>query len=90
MCETDFFSARGCANFRFIYIDRHRGEGGIVLLKAALVLLFIWLVGVLRVYDVGSLVHVPLLVGLMFLMLAFLKARDTAASDQTNSSTSLK
>ena len=60
-----------------------------MLLKAALLLLFIWLLGVLNVYDVGTLVHVRLLIGLMFLMLAFLKARDTAR-DQTNSSNSRK
>ena len=56
-------------------------------LKAALLLLFIWLLGVVGVYDVGRLVHVPLLVGLMLLLLAFLKARDAAASDRTDSDT---
>ena len=56
-----------------------------LLLKAALLLLLVWLLGVVGAYDVGSLVHVPLLVGLMLLLLAFLKAHDAAASDQTDS-----
>ena len=56
-----------------------------MLLKAALLLLVAWLVGVVGVYDVGSLVHVSLLVGLMLLLLALLKARDAAASDRTDS-----
>jgi hypothetical protein len=38
-----------------------------------------WLIGVIGVYDVGDLVHVLLLVGLMFLLLAFSRARDAAA-----------
>jgi len=49
-----------------------------MLFKIALLLLFVWLLGVLGVYDVGTLVHVPLLVGPMLLLLAFLKARDAA------------
>jgi hypothetical protein len=47
-----------------------------MLFKIALVLLAAWLVGVLGVYNVGDLVHVLLLVGLMLLLLAFLRARD--------------
>ena len=50
-----------------------------MLFKVALVLLTAWLLGVLGVYRVGDLVHILLLVGLMLLLLAFLKARDTAA-----------
>lgn len=50
-----------------------------MLFKIALVLLLSWLVGVVGVYDVGDLVHVLLLVGLMLLLLAFLRARDAAA-----------
>ncbi|HYU77712.1 MAG TPA: DUF5670 family protein [Vicinamibacterales bacterium] len=46
--------------------------------KAALVLLIAWLVGLLGVYDLGRLVHVLLLVGLMLLLLGALKARDAA------------
>ena len=47
-----------------------------MLFKAALVLLAIWLLGLVGVYRVGDLVHVFLLVGLMLLLLAMLKARD--------------
>ena len=49
-----------------------------MLFKAALVLLAIWLLGLVGVYRVGDLVHVFLLVGLMVLLLAMLKARDAA------------
>jgi len=49
-----------------------------MLFKASLVLLAIWLLGVVGVYRVGELVHVSLLVGLMLLLLAMLKARDAA------------
>jgi hypothetical protein len=61
-----------------------------VLLKAALLLLIAWLFGVVGVYNVGSLVHVLLLVGLMLLLLGMLKARDAAASRRTDSSTGEK
>ena len=50
-----------------------------MLFKVALVLLIAWLLGVLGAYRLGDLVHILLLVGLMLLLLAFLKARDTAA-----------
>jgi hypothetical protein len=49
-----------------------------MLFKIALVLLSVWLVGVVGVYNVGDLVHVLLLAGLMFLLLAFLRAREAA------------
>lgn len=49
-----------------------------MLLKAALLLLFAWLLGVLGLYRVGELVHVLLIVGLMLLLLAVLKGRDAA------------
>ena len=49
-----------------------------MLLKAALVVLFVWLAGVLGVYDAGTLVHVFLLVGLMLFLLGALKAREVA------------
>jgi hypothetical protein len=49
-----------------------------MLFKAALVLLAIWLLGLVGVYRVGDLVDVFLLVGLMLLLLAMLKARDAA------------
>jgi hypothetical protein len=50
-----------------------------MLFRTALVLLSLWLIGVAGVYNVGDLVHVLLLVGLMFLLLAFLRSRDAAA-----------
>jgi hypothetical protein len=40
--------------------------------------LITWLVGVFFFRSVGDVVHVPLLVGLALLMLAFLRARDEA------------
>jgi hypothetical protein len=46
----------------------------------AFVLLVAWLVGVIGLYDAGDLVHGLLLVGLMLLLLAVLRARDAAAS----------
>jgi hypothetical protein len=49
-----------------------------MLLKIALVVLIAWLLGVLGVYPVGDRVHVLLLVGLMLLLLGFLRARDAA------------
>jgi hypothetical protein len=49
-----------------------------MLFKIACGLLIAWLLGVLGVYHVGDLVHVLLLVGLMLLLLAFLRARDAA------------
>jgi hypothetical protein len=50
-----------------------------MLFKIALVLLSVWLIGVVGVYNVGDMVHVLLLVGMMLLLLAFLRARDAAA-----------
>ena len=49
-----------------------------MLLKIGLVLLVAWLLGIVGVYQVGQGVHVFLLVGLMLLLLGFLKARDSA------------
>lgn len=49
-----------------------------MLFTAAIVLLAIWLLGVVGAYRAGDLVHVFLLVGLMTLLLAMLKARDAA------------
>jgi Family of unknown function (DUF5670) len=49
-----------------------------MLFKIAFVLLVAWLLGVLAAYPAGDLVHVLLLVGLMLLLLAFLRARDAA------------
>ena len=49
-----------------------------MLLKIAIVLLMGWIIGVVGVFEVGDLVHVLLLVGLMLLLLAFVKAREAA------------
>ena len=49
-----------------------------MLFRVAFVLLIAWLLGVLGLYRVGDLVHVLLLVGLMLLLLAFLRAREAA------------
>jgi hypothetical protein len=49
-----------------------------MLFKTALVLLAAWVLGALGVYTLGNMVHVLLLVGLLFLLLAFSKARDAA------------
>lgn len=49
-----------------------------MLFKMALALLTGWLLGIVGVYDVGSLVHVLLLVGLLLLLLAAVTARDAA------------
>jgi hypothetical protein len=49
-----------------------------MLFKIALVLLSLWLIGVVGVYNIGDSVHVLLLVGLMLLLLAFLRARDAS------------
>ena len=49
-----------------------------MLFKASFVLLAIWLPGLVGVYRAGDLVDVFLLVGLMLLLLAMLKARDAA------------
>ena len=49
-----------------------------MLFKIALVLLAAWLLGLVGLYNIGDLVHVLLLVGLLLLLLAFLRARDAA------------
>ena len=58
-----------------------------MLFKAAFALLAIWLTGRLLdrvgIYPVGDLVHVFLLVGLMLLLLAMLKAREAALRPPT-------
>jgi Family of unknown function (DUF5670) len=53
-------------------------------LKAAVVLLVAWLLGVIGVYKIGDLAHVLLLVGLMLLLVAFLRAREAAAPRNDN------
>ena len=49
-----------------------------MLFKMAVTLLVVWLIGMFGVYGGGDLVHIFLLVGLMLVLLAFLKARDAA------------
>ena len=56
-----------------------------MLLKAAFVVLTVWLVGVLGLYEAGSVVHVLLLVGLLMLLLGALKARDAAVGRDIDS-----
>lgn len=56
-----------------------------MLLKAALLLLVAWLLGVVGVYNVGTLVHVLLLVGLMLLLFAGAKALQAPAGRGTGS-----
>ena len=54
-------------------------SGGEMLLKIGLILLVAWLLGIVGVYRLGQNVHIFLLVGLMLLLLGFLRARDAAA-----------
>ena len=49
-----------------------------MLVKVGVVLLAVWLLGLVGVYRIGDLFHVFLLVGLMLLLLGFLRARDAA------------
>ena len=49
-----------------------------MLFKVAFVLLVVWLVGVIGLFDIGELVHGFLLVALMLLLLGFVRARDAA------------
>jgi hypothetical protein len=61
-----------------------------MLFTVGLVLLAMWMVGLVGVYRIGDLFHGFLLVGLMLLLLGFLRARDAAvraASSQTNKTT---
>ena len=49
-----------------------------MLITTAIALLIVWLLGMYGVYRMGALAHVFLLVGLMLLLLAVLKAREAA------------
>jgi hypothetical protein len=51
-----------------------------MLLTAAALALGVWLLGVVGAYDLGALVHVFLLGGLMLLLVGVLKSRDEAAA----------
>jgi hypothetical protein len=54
-----------------------------MLFRIAFCLLATWLIGVAGLYRVGDLVRVLLLVGLMIMLLAFLRARDVALRRDT-------
>lgn len=69
------------------FLERVAAVGGDMLFKIALALLAIWVLGVIGLYSAGDLVHVLLLVGLMLLLLALLKARDAAARRAVDRST---
>jgi uncharacterized membrane protein len=56
-----------------------------MLLQVAVLLLIAWLLGIVGLYNLGTLVHVLPLVGLMLLFLGVLKARDAAAPARTDS-----
>jgi len=56
-----------------------------MLLKAALLSLLVWLLGVSGLYNAGTLVHVFLLGGLMLLLMAVVKARDAAGRPKSHS-----
>jgi hypothetical protein len=49
-----------------------------MLVKAALIMLVVWLAGVLGAFEAGTLVHVLLLAGLALLLLGALRAREDA------------
>jgi hypothetical protein len=57
-----------------------------VLIRIAVVLLIAWIIDVLGVYRPGTLVHILLLIGLMLLLLGFLRARDAAVRRNIQSS----
>ena len=56
-----------------------------MLFKIGLVLLVCWLLGVGGAYDLGQLVHLQLLAGLMCLLLGALRARDAVTHQDANS-----
>jgi hypothetical protein len=49
-----------------------------MLFKVGFVLLAVWSLGLAGVYRMGDLFHVFLLVGLLLLLIGFLRARDAA------------
>jgi hypothetical protein len=50
----------------------------------ALALLLVWLLGVIGVYPGGQTFHLLLLVGLLFLLIGFVKHRDAVARRDGN------
>lgn len=71
-----------CNNSQAEISDTNAGKS---LLKVALLLLAVWLVGALGLYEAGSLVHALLLVGLLMLLLGGLKARDAMRRQDVDS-----
>jgi hypothetical protein len=61
-----------------------------MLLKIGAVLLVVWLVAVLLLEDQGNIRHVPLFLGLMLVLLGFLKARDAAVAAARDASHSTR
>ena len=51
-----------------------------MLVNLALILLAVWAIGMLGLYEVGKALHVLLLVGLGILFLGLLKSRDAAVA----------
>lgn len=49
------------------------------MLTSALLLLAVWAAGVLGLYEGGAAVHVPLLIGLLLLLISFLRAREASS-----------
>jgi hypothetical protein len=58
--------------------DARLDWGGDMLFKVAFVLLILWLLGTAGLYRIGEFLHALLLVGLMLLLMAFIRARDAA------------
>jgi site-specific recombinase len=52
-----------------------------MLVMAGLVLLAVWIVGIVGVYDLGEMVHVFLIGSFFLLLLAAVRSRDTANPD---------
>jgi len=54
--------------------------------KIGLILLVAWSLGVVGLYNAGDVTHILLLVGLMLLLLGFLRARETAIHENRGGS----
>jgi hypothetical protein len=55
-----------------------------MILYIALAMLLVWLLGVVGAYPGGQMFHLLLLVGLLFLLIAFVKHRDGVAGRDSN------
>ncbi len=49
-----------------------------MLIKAGLLLLVLWVIGLSGLYQIGDAFHMLLLVGMLLLLLSFARARDEA------------